>query len=169
MTAPCKTLRVRDIMTANVITLVGSTSVDDAARSLTFHQVSGAPVLEHGRIVGVVSKSDLVDPRYRSTPNEKPTVRDAMTRAVRAVRPGDPAMSAVRLMVNESVHRVVVVDDHGKLAGIVSSLDILRALTRGDPVQAHDPAFEDRQERHAEPATVTEFIDLAVFEVSEGA
>jgi len=61
-------------MTAEVITLAASTSVDDAARSLTFHQVTGAPVLDGGRIVGVVSKSDLVDPRHRSTPTATPTV-----------------------------------------------------------------------------------------------
>ncbi len=169
MSASGKTMRVRDIMTADVITLVGSTSVEDAARSLTFHKVSGAPVLEHGRIVGVVTKSDLVDPRYRSSGPGAMTVRDAMTRVVRAVRPGDPVMLAVRLMVNEGVHRVVVVDDHGKLAGIVSALDVLRALARGEPVQDHDPPYDARQERHADPAIATEYIDLAVFEVNEGA
>jgi CBS-domain-containing membrane protein len=167
--SPGKTLRVRDIMTAEVITLAATTSVDDAARSLTFHQVSGAPVLEHGRIVGVVSKSDLVDPRYRSSPSGKLTVRDAMTRAVHAVRPGDPAMLAVRLMVQENVHRMVVVDDQGKLAGIVSAMDVLHALDRGDRVQKNDPVFDERQERHADPAIATEYIDLTVFELAEGA
>src|SRR6185312_13965225 len=117
------------------------------------NQVSGAPVLEHGRIVGVVTKSDLVDPRFRAPSSEPITVRDAMTKAVRAVRPGDPAMMAVHLMVDESVHRVVVVDERGKLAGIVSSLDILRALGRGDRLQEGDAAYEERKERHAEPAS----------------
>ena len=169
MNAPVKTLRIRDIMTTNVITLVAQTSLDDAARSLTFHQVSGAPVLEHGRIVGVVSKSDLVDPRYRSSVAEKQTVRDAMTRVVHAVRPGDTAMLAVRLMVQENVHRAVVVDEHGKLAGIVSPMDVLRALARGDDVQGDDPTFQDRHERHADPEIVTEYVDLTTFELADGA
>ncbi len=91
-----------------------------------------------------------------------------MTKAVRAVRPGDPVMMAVRLMVDEGVHRVVVVDDKGKLAGIVSSMDVLHSLARGDRVQEHDAVFEDRQERHGEPATLT-FVDLSVYEVNEGA
>jgi CBS-domain-containing membrane protein len=164
-----KTMRVRDIMTTEVVTLVASTSLDDAARSLTYHQVTGAPVLEHGRIVGVVSKSDLVDPRHRSSGDAKPTVRDAMTRIVHAVRPGDPAMAAVRLMVDQSVHRAVVVDDKGKLAGIVSPMDILRALARGDAVQENDPAFLDRQDRHADPAIVTEWVDLTSLDLAEGA
>ena len=169
MNAPGKTLRVRDIMTTDVITLVATTSVEDAARSLTFHRVSGAPVLEHGRIVGVVSKSDLVDPRYHATATVKPTVREAMTKVVLAVRPGDPAMLAVRLMASESVHRAVVVDDHGKLTGIVSPMDVLRALARGDSVQANDATFDERQEHHAEPATATAYVDLTTFEIRQGA
>jgi CBS-domain-containing membrane protein len=166
--SPGKTLRVRDIMTPDVISLVATTSVDEAARCLTFHQVTGAPVLDQGRIVGVVSKSDLVDPRYRSAPADELTVRDAMTRAVHAVRPGDPAMLAVRLMVQEGVHRMVVVDDQGRLAGIVSAMDVLRALARGDAVQENDPTYDERHERHAEPALATGYIDLTVFEVAEG-
>lgn len=154
MHAPTKTLRVRDIMTSDVITLVGSTSVDDAARSLTFHHVSGVPVLEHGRVVGVVSKSDLVDPRHRSSPGHTPTVREAMTRVVHGVRPGDPVMMAVRLMVEQQVHRAVVVDDHGKLVGIVGPMDVMRALTRGDSVQGNDAAFDARHDWHADPAYV---------------
>jgi CBS-domain-containing membrane protein len=171
-----KTLRVRDIMTTDVITLAASTTVDDAARSLTFHHVGGAPVLDRGAIVGVVSKSDLVDPRHRSTPESKPTVRDAMTKIVRAVRPGDPAMLAVRLMANENVHRAVVVDDHGKLVGIVSPMDVMRALARGQPVQYDDPLYLERTERHADPAVAEparepdakiEFVDLTVFAVDD--
>ena len=162
-----KTLRVRDIMTSEVITLAASTSVDDAARSLTFHHITGAPVIDRGRTVGVVSKSDLVDPRYRSTPESTPTVRDAMARVVHAVRPGDPAMLAVRLMVSQSVHRAVVVDEHGKLVGVVSPMDVLRALARGDHVQAHDDVFEQRHERHADPAVALEYVDLSAFDSLE--
>jgi CBS-domain-containing membrane protein len=168
MKAPGTTLRVRDIMTTDVITVVSGTSVDDAARSLTFHHVSGVPVLEHGRVVGVVSKSDLVDPRYRSSATATPTVREAMTRVVHAVRPGDPTMMAVRLMVNQSVHRAVVVDDQGKLAGIVSPMDVMRALARGDDLQHADAAFQDRRERHGDPAIVTEYVELAAIAASEG-
>jgi len=171
-----KTVRVRDIMTSDVITLAASTTVDDAARSLTFHHVGGAPVLDRGSIVGVVSKSDLVDPRHRVTPEERPTVRDAMTRIVRAVRPTDPAMLAVRLMANEGMHRAVVVDERGKLVGIVTPMDVLRALARGQPIQYDDPLYVERTERHADPAVAEpardpgaklEFVDLTVFALDD--
>jgi CBS-domain-containing membrane protein len=168
-----RTVRVRDIMTAEVVTLAASTSVEDAARSLTFHQVGGAPVLDHGRIVGVVSKSDLVDPRHR-TGGGQPAVREVMTKVVRAVRPGDPAMMAVRLMVNENVHRALVVDERGKLVGIVSSMDALSALARGDALQTHDALFDARSEQHADPEAVEpgpahrlDFVDLTRFSDAE--
>jgi chloride channel protein, CIC family len=170
MKTSSKTSRVRDIMTTEVITLSASTSVTDAARSLTFHHVSGVPVIDGGRIVGVVSKSDLVDPRHRPPA----TVRDAMSPVVYAVRPGDPTMMAVRLMVRENVHRAVVVDERGKLAGMVSAMDVIRALARGDHVQDDDAAFQESKERHAateserQPEIVAEYVDLTSFEVSEG-
>jgi CBS-domain-containing membrane protein len=125
-------------------------------------------VIDRGRIVGVISKSDLVDPRHRAGV-EHPTVSDLMTRVVHAVRPGDPAMFAVRLMVNEGVHRAVVVNDQGKLVGIVSPMDVMRAMARGDAVQEHDPIYEERRELHADPAVGTQFVDLTVFEISDGA
>jgi CBS-domain-containing membrane protein len=160
MDAAAKTMRVRDIMTSEVITLAATTSVDDAARSLTFHKVSGAPVVDHGRIVGVVSKSDLVEPRHRSSEGSKPTVAQAMARMVYAVRPSDPAMAAVRLMVREGVHRAVVVNDKGKLAGIVSAMDVMRALVAGGHMQ-------EEQEQHADPAVAVdhvEYVDLRAIE-----
>lgn len=174
MVSTGRTVRVRDLMTAEVVTLAASTSVDDAARSLTFHQVGGAPVLDHGRIVGVVSKSDLVDPRHRAGRDAHPAVSEVMTKVVRAVRPGDPAMMAVRLMVNESVHRAVVVDERGKLVGIVSPMDVLAALARGDALQRHDPLTEARAEEHADPAAIDpgpahrlDFVDLTLFSDAE--
>lgn len=162
-----KTMRVRDVMTTEVFTVATSTSVDDAVRTLIFHRIGGAPVLDHGRVVGVVSKTDLLDPRHHGAPEPRPTVKDVMTRVVHAVRPGDPAMAAARLMVTEEVHRAVVVDDKGKLVGIVSPMDLMRALARGDNLQEHDAVFEERHERHADPAVVFEFVDLTSIQTSE--
>src|SRR5262249_51432904 len=96
-----KQLRVSDIMTNKVITLSRDATTGEAARRLTTHRVSGAPVIERGRIIGVVSKSDLLDMRTRPSEPGEVTVDDVMTHLVFAVRPSDPAMLAVRLMVEE--------------------------------------------------------------------
>ena len=162
--ATLKTLRVREIMTREVFTVAASTSIDDAARTLTFHRVGGAPVLEHGRIVGVVSKSDLVDPRRSSRPGAA-TVTDVMTRVIYAVREGDPASMAVKLMAEESIHRVIVVGDGGRVAGIVTSMDIVRAVARGTHFDDMATPSADGVERHAEPSAAIEYVDLRTFEV----
>ena len=58
-----------------------------------------------------------------------------MTPVVYAVRATDPAFLAVKLMVDESIHRVVVIDDLGNLAGIVTSSDVLRAIRDGKVIE----------------------------------
>lgn len=153
-------------MTTKVLTLARDASTGEAARSLTTHRVSGAPVIDKGRIVGVVSKTDLLDMRTRSSAPGELTVDDVMTHLIFAVRPSDPAMLAVRLMVEEGIHRAVVVDEGGRLAGIVSPMDVLRALARGEPVQDREEMPTTSREPHAEPAVAVQYVDLREIRVS---
>lgn len=156
--ATLKTVRVRDVMTADVTTLASTDRVEVAARVLTERHITGAPVLRGTHIVGVVSKTDLCDPRRAG----ETTVEAVMTRIVYAVRPTDPITSAIRLMVEESIHRVVVVSDTGRLMGIVTAMDIVKAIARGDQVQE---VFVDAggAERHSDPAGAIDYVDLRSF------
>lgn len=119
--------RVRDVMTSYVVTVPFTATVGDAVRTLHESRVSGAPVLgSSGRILGIVSRADLLDPRHAANP-ELP-VPDVMTRVIFAVRADDPLSWALRLMVEERIHRVMVTDDEGRLVGILVPMDILRAM-----------------------------------------
>ncbi|MCG8425644.1 MAG: CBS domain-containing protein [Proteobacteria bacterium] len=123
-------LRVRDIMTVDVVSLAEDSSVDSAAWKLANEDVSGAPVRDaKGNVIGVLSKSDLVDP-LRQGDNEK-LVSHAMTPGVWAVHPDERAIDAVKLMIDVGVHRVLVIRGPGKLEGIVSTMDVMKALVRG--------------------------------------
>jgi CBS-domain-containing membrane protein len=125
-----ETLRVRDVMTEPLLLLRAETSLDAAWHTLHDAGVTGAPVLNaQGRLVGVISLADFADPRRRA---QALTVGDAMTRVIYAVRADDPAVTAVRLMLRENIHRVVVVDEQGALVGIIVAMDVLRALVRED-------------------------------------
>ncbi|EYF07870.1 CBS domain-containing protein [Chondromyces apiculatus] len=146
-----KTLRVRDIMTTDVHTLPANASVIDAVQTLGDCGISGAPVLDRGRIVGVVSRSDLAGADGVEEVDHKPRVDTVMSRVVYAVRPGDPVMSAVRLMVAEKIHRAVVITEEGALVGMLTPMDVLRALAEGDHVQEGDYALEARREFHHDP------------------
>ncbi len=125
-----RVVRIRELMTEGVVFLNGDMSTREAAEILVRHRIHGAPVLgKKGRIVGIVSLSDLLAPAA-----EDPPVKDVTTRLVYAVRADDPAIVAVRLMVSEDIHRALVVNDDATIAGIVAPMDILRALAGGLPL-----------------------------------
>lgn len=159
------TLRVRDIMTDDVYALRSGTSIDEAARALLTRRIGGAPVLDGNRIVGIVSTTDLVRPGLSRAEGDA-VVDSVMTRAIYAVLPGDPVMTAVRLMVQEGIHRVVVVTRDGTLAGMITAMDVLRALAEGQNVQEGDYAFDERREVHSEPGVAVSYVDLRTFEIN---
>jgi CBS-domain-containing membrane protein len=128
------TLKIADIMTREVLALPPDMPAEEAAAALAEHGVGGAPVREgDGRIVGILSRADLTDPD-RGPRGAARTVRDLMTPGILTLRDSDLAMNAVRLMVREDVHRIIILDETGELAGIVTPSDVLRALVAGDPI-----------------------------------
>ena len=137
MPALTQGMRVSEVMTSNVTFLQTTATLDEAWQILHARSISGAPVLSRfGQLVGIASKADLADPRHHvgDVVGTVRTVRDVMTRVVYAVRASDSVLSAVRLMIDEDIHRAIVVNQDGSVAGIVTPMDILRALVRGADV-----------------------------------
>ncbi|HVY45409.1 MAG TPA: CBS domain-containing protein [Minicystis sp.] len=134
-------MRVREIMTRDVFALPHDATLDEASTALTSRRIGGAPVLSHGRVVGVVSKTDLV---ARGRGRAPLRVSDVMTPFAYWVGEDDSAEEARRRMLAEHVHRMIVIGKTGELAGIVTAIDLLRAL---------DPATEHRDPEHAEAAS----------------
>ncbi|MCK6592416.1 MAG: CBS domain-containing protein [Polyangiaceae bacterium] len=154
-----KTLLVRDIMTSKVHSLGSDTKVAEAARMLTDFHVGGVPVVDGDRIVGVISKSDLVSPKSGLAQGGTRSVREVMTHFVLTVRPEDPVSLAISRMLDAGIHRVVVVGDGGKIAGILSSTDVLRAIERGERVGAEGAPPAAPAEKKAD------VVDLRTFEI----
>ena len=115
--------QVSDVMTAIVGVIDDSATVKEAAETLADLGVTGAPVVKDERVVGVVSHTDLL-----IAPDDAP-VTDVMTETVFAVRPSDSVLLAARLMVEQRIHRVIVVNEAGDMHGVLSSMDALGALT----------------------------------------
>lgn len=154
-------MRAKDVMTRAVVTITPSASIQDAARSLIEHRVSGLPVVDaDGRVIGIITEADLIvrrtsasegrswwhrflsDPErlaedYRKTAGS--TVGDVMTRAVICVDPGMPVEAVAALLAAQAIKRVPVVTD-GRLVGIVSRADLIKALATQtiSPVTATD-------------------------------
>ena len=117
---------VASAMTEVVCIVDDTATVAEAAHTLADMHVTGAPVMHDERIVGVISQTDLLRAQDSATP-----VAEVMNETVYAVRPHDPLLLAVRLMVEQRIHRVIVVNDDGQLHGVLSSMDVLRVLAHG--------------------------------------
>jgi CBS-domain-containing membrane protein len=124
-------LKVEDIMTRNVMTVSPTTPLDELAWGLTQKGVSGAPVQDAGgHLLGLVTKSDLADPN-RPNKLHAATVEDVMSPFVFAIPATDSVLDAAKRMVDTGSHRLVVVDGQGHVAGIISTMDVVRALVDG--------------------------------------
>jgi CBS domain-containing protein/tetratricopeptide (TPR) repeat protein len=146
---------VRDIMTKPVLTADADWSLEELKGFLLEHDISGAPVTDKGKLVGVVSSTDLLRTEaterasgghegYFSTSLDRPlapaelrtmhieggsaeAVRDVMTPVVFQV-PDDTRVDEVAdMMARGRIHRVVVTT-RGRVSGIVSALDLVTVL-----------------------------------------
>jgi len=125
-------LRISDVMTRDVFTLAASTPAETAAWELTVRGFTGAPVRDaRGRLVGVLSRSDLCDPERNLGGLEAKEVQDLMTPALFTLDASESVARAARLMVREGIGRVVVMD-RGEMVGILTSSDILSQVAGVD-------------------------------------
>lgn len=120
--------KVKDLMTHSVLTLSPESTLEEAAQTLANLGVSGAPVVENERLVGVFSKSDIVDDLSDGEIDLTDLVKKTMSKNPLTVSPEDDVSVAVKLFAEKKVHRIVVVDAAGAVAGILTPLDIVTAL-----------------------------------------
>ena len=135
-------LLVRDSMTREVVTVGPETTAAEALALCREKGIRHLPVLEGGRLVGMISDRDLRsatpalgDPD-RAQALERIRVADEMAKEVAKVRPEDPIEEAAIEMYERKIGCLPVVDDDD-LVGIVTSSDVMRAFVR--LVGAHAP------------------------------
>ena len=145
-------IRAGDIMTRKVISVSEDTSVEDLCGLLFEARITGAPVVDRdGKLVGIVSKDDIVGAYFRESGGEEAkgmkslidiseqksaldrpekgvrTVADIMTKEVVTANEDTPVNEICDMMVTEGIHRVPVVRE-GVVIGIVSALNVLEAV-----------------------------------------
>lgn len=142
-----------DIMTREVITVSPTTSVQELAKLLAAHGISGAPVVDgSGAILGVVTESDLIDQNkkvhiptvvsildsffFLENPDKMEqemrkiagsTVADIYSSPARTVSPDTPVDEIATIMAEKGIHTLPVVEN-GRLLGIIGKKDIIRSI-----------------------------------------
>ncbi len=137
-------MRVREVMTAEVVAVQPDTSARSAARLLAERGFAALPVVDaEGRVLGIVAEADVLrdrlprDPRLHMQQDEDDvapppaSVSGIMTTDVRTVETTADVADIARLFVDARL-RSVPVTDRGRLVGMVSRRDLLRTLLRPD-------------------------------------
>jgi CBS domain-containing protein len=151
-------MQVQDVMTTTVVTTTTETTLRDAVRALADAGISGMPVLSAaGDVVGVISEADVLAKERRAPgddrgpvsrllgrgaggdpKHEARTVGEAMTSPAVVIPSFASISSAAGKMLEHDVNRLPVVDARGRLIGIVSRADLVRAFVRSDDAIAAD-------------------------------
>jgi len=120
-------MKIQNIMTTSVASCSPDTNLAAAAGLLWESDCGWLPIADgEGRVVGVVTDRDIcMAVATKSRLASEIPVREIMTGAVYACHPNDDVKSAIKTMRNEKVLRLPVVDDDGRLQGIISMNDIM--------------------------------------------
>lgn len=147
-------VEVSDIMSKDVITVSPDSSVEEVAKILSDNNMSGLPVVENGKLIGMVSESDLIvkDKKlhfpdyinviggiiylesYKKFKKEfkkfiATKVEDLMSKKIVTIKPDDSIEDAATIMSEENINRLPVVEDE-KLVGIITRGDIVKDIAR---------------------------------------
>lgn len=137
---------VDEVMTRSPVTVTPDAPVKSVVAALTKHGVTAVPVVgADGRPLGIVSEADLmVKESLRSGPGGE-TAAQVMSTPVFTARPEMAVPEAARVMERHHVKRLPVVDEEGRLVGIVSRTDLLSVFLRDDEAIGaeilHDDVF----------------------------
>ena len=119
-------LKIREVMTAGVKTATPRMPLSDVLEILRINRISGLPVVENDRLVGVLSLEDIVRALQK---NELagPTSQ-YMTRDVVTVASYDSIVTAIRTFTEKRLGRLPVIDENHKLVGMITKGDITRGI-----------------------------------------
>lgn len=117
-------MKVSEAMTAQVATASPSTTIAEVARTMAQIESGAVPVMDDGKVVGLITDRDIVIRVVAKGGSVDGPVSEVMSDGVESCSADDNVADAAAKMGNHQIRRLVVLDDQGKLAGILSLGDI---------------------------------------------
>ena len=139
-------LPIKRVMKKDVITVSPDTSMTELKEVLRINRVSGVPVLEEGRLAGIISIEDLI--KALEVGDIGAPVRKKMTTRPITVREDESVVEAVKKFAQYKVGRLLVVNDQGDLTGILTGGDITRGLLEAISLDYHAEEISRYRARH---------------------
>ena len=130
-----RSMLVKDHMSKNVITLNQDMEILSAVQVLMKHNISGAPVIDdHGRLVGVLTERDCMAVTMQADYHGVPggLVIEHMSVDPQSVGPQESILNLAERFISGRYHRYPVLDN-GRLIGIISRRDVMRAMGQHYP------------------------------------
>lgn len=119
-------LKVKELMTTNVISVKKDTPLSAALEYLERHNISGLPVIRDDHtLAGIITEKDVLQFFYREGDLTHKKVGQYMTSSVMALEEDDDLMNACVCLENHYIRRMPVTRD-GKLTGVISRRDIIK-------------------------------------------
>lgn len=117
-------MKVSEAMTAQVATATPQTTIAEVARTMAQIESGAVPVMEDGKVVGLITDRDIVIRVVAKGGSVDGPVSEVMSDDVESCSEDDNVADAAAKMGNHQIRRLVVLNDQGKLAGILSLGDI---------------------------------------------
>ena len=123
--------KIRDVMTPDPATIEPSTPLVEAARLMRDQDVGPLPIVEGGRLVGMLTDRDIVVRAIADGRDpQSTTAGDVASQQLVTIDPEQDLSEALRLMAQHQVRRLPVTEEDGRVVGIVAQADV--ALEGGD-------------------------------------
>jgi CBS domain-containing protein len=121
-------MKASDIMQREVLATTPRASVRDIATQLVVNGISGMPVAERaGTVLGVITEADILESLMEGKKLEKLTAADIMSEEPITVDIETSVEEVIKILNEEGIVRVPVTEK-GKLVGIISRIDVIRAV-----------------------------------------
>lgn len=118
-------LEVRSIMTKDPVTAHPNQSIEDLSQLFMESEVQQIPVVDHGKLVGLITSSDVLKVSRFNLENDL-RVKDVMTTKVVKITPKDKVGTAAELFADKRFKMIPVVNVDNELKGIVTAFDVIR-------------------------------------------